>query len=126
MKDLRAAIKEAYGPGCEWPKCGHEGTELAHITSKGMGGSKHRDRPSNVFWACWLHARISDGEGAGRRDIAAAKVHPRMEIVRMLADVNYLGNYFVGSLAWHMGEGLRAYLIRSRPFEIEWSPEYGV
>ena len=34
--------------------------ELAHITSRGMGGGTTRNRPSNVFAACSSHARISD------------------------------------------------------------------
>ena len=61
--ELRAYVQErSVAFNCEWPGCPNQGTELAHIVSVGMGGGSHADTESNVFWACWQHARISDFE----------------------------------------------------------------
>lgn len=132
MKDLRTAVFEAYGPLCEWPGCSDPGKELAHLTSRGMGGSKHRDTVPNVMVACWLHARITDGEGAGHRALWSRRVDPVEETLSMFDLVGYserlgakreayraraVGN-FAGSLAWHRAEALREHLERTRPFEV--------
>ncbi len=59
--ELRAVIFDFAHGICEWTACGQPATELAHMTSKGAGGSKYRDIESNVFAACPAHARVSDG-----------------------------------------------------------------
>ena len=58
---LRAQVFDFAHGDCEWPQCNERATELAHLTSSGMGGSKHRDTHDNSFAACPAHARISDG-----------------------------------------------------------------
>lgn len=115
MKDLRSVVVDAYGPLCEWPGCGRPFEELAHLTSRGMGGSKTRDEVGNVMLACWLHARITDGEGANR----VAQVHPVAETVEMFRRVGYEYPNDPNRLAYHRAEALRRYLAETRPFTIE-------
>lgn len=63
---LRESVRVRAGDRCEWPRCPEFGDELAHGHSIGMGGRASADTLDNVFWLCWDHARISDGEfGAG-------------------------------------------------------------
>lgn len=101
---------------CEWPGCPAPASELAHLHSKGMGGKRGRvvDTLDNVIAACWLHARITDGEGAGRFGLPtrADRIDPRVETLKMLATTGYLDELgglenLVGSVAWHRAEGLR-------------------
>lgn len=63
---LRQVVFELAGGQCEWPhpqlgRCPRRAVELAHLTSRGMGGSKYRNTISNGMAACRDHARISDG-----------------------------------------------------------------
>jgi len=79
LSELRARIFDFAHGICEWTACGERATELAHLTSKGAGGSKHRDIEENVFAACPAHARISDGltppgGGIAERDAEYGKV----------------------------------------------------
>ncbi len=62
QSDLRAAVFERDKGMCRWPKCVERADESAHLTSRGMGGSKHRDTLDNACALCWNHARMSDGE----------------------------------------------------------------
>lgn len=59
--ELRAVVFEIDGGWCAWPQCVDAADELAHLTSKGMGGSRYRNEVGNAFAACRNHARISDG-----------------------------------------------------------------
>ncbi len=59
--ELRTEVFIIAGDRCEWPQCGKPAEQLAHLTSKGMGGSKHRDTVENTMAACSNHALISDG-----------------------------------------------------------------
>jgi hypothetical protein len=62
MRDeLRDRVFGLTAGRCEWPSCDRKAVELAHLTSKGMGGSKFRDIVGNVMAACYDHARVSDG-----------------------------------------------------------------
>ena len=133
MRNLRIAVFEAYGPLCEWPGCSDPGTELAHLTSRGMGGSKTRDTVENVMVACWLHARITDGEGAGNHALWRRRVDPVDETLAMFDLSGYSNRMgakievyrarkvgdFPSSLAWHRAEALREYLALTRPFALE-------
>lgn len=49
---------------CEWPGCEDPGEALAHLTHRGMGGSKERNRPDNAAWLCERHHDILDGRTA--------------------------------------------------------------
>lgn len=134
MKDLRNAVFEAYGPECEWPGCHEAGKELAHLTSRGMGGSKTRDTVSNVMVACWLHARITDGEGAGNHALFSRRIDPGLETLEMMVLVGYPGRLVyaghrrekdLAGMAWHRAEALREHLERTRPFKIEVDDGHG-
>jgi len=63
---LRETVMERDNWQCRWPSCHQPAVEMAHIHSVGAGGRKSADELGNVFGACRLHARLSDGEyGAG-------------------------------------------------------------
>lgn len=70
--ELRSVVWEIANGRCEW--CVLLGgpdamaVELAHIVSRGMGGSKARDTVNNSFAACTLHARASDFQGRAAAD----------------------------------------------------------
>lgn len=98
---LRAQTFERAGGYCEWPTCTDRAEELAHLHSKGMGGSRTANRLDNVMAACWLHARITDGHHPASKD----------ETIRMFGRLGYEWNW-VGSLAWHRAEALANYLRR--------------
>lgn len=68
MGEVRAIVSARRNGLCCWPGCYEWGKEVAHLQSRGAGGSKHRDTPENTMWACWKHARHSDGEAAGGMD----------------------------------------------------------
>jgi hypothetical protein len=67
---LRAEVVEISGNRCEHPafyiamnktaRCSGQMTEMAHITSRGMGHKGDRDIIENVMAACTLHARSTD------------------------------------------------------------------
>lgn len=61
---LRERVMELAGWRCEWPtpdRCERRAVEVAHLQSKGMGGSSKRDGWGNVMAACEIHARVTDG-----------------------------------------------------------------
>jgi hypothetical protein len=62
LSELRTLVRELAGGVCQWPRCQDPGTEVAHLHSTGMGGRPSAHTLSNTMWACWNHARISDGE----------------------------------------------------------------
>ena len=47
----RVTIFERDGYRC--PHCGHRANSVQHRANRGMGGSKHRDNPSNLLAFCW-------------------------------------------------------------------------
>ena len=98
---LRAEVFARARGYCEWPTCVEPASELAHLHSRGMGGSAEADSADNVMAACWLHARITDGHHPASKD----------ETVRMFSRVGYAWEW-VGSVAWHRAEALRMWLTR--------------
>ena len=94
MKELRTEVFQRAG-------CVEPAEELAHLHSKGMGGSKTANRPDNAMAACWLDARITDGHHPAARD----------ETVRMFRLVGYEWDW-VGSLAWHRAEALSDWVTK--------------
>lgn len=106
-RDLRALIFAQALNRCEWPTCLQPATELAHIKSVGMGGSRKRDTISNVFAACPSHARVSDGlppPGEGLEGY-------RRELALVLYPAPKPGT---AHLAKHVHEALTAHLRRAR------------
>lgn len=67
-----ACITRASGR-CEWPTCDAYGDHMAHLVSRGMGGSIAADTLSNVAWLCRYHHDILDGrQHTGlRREVVA-------------------------------------------------------
>ena len=64
--ELREQMMERDNWQCRWTGCHQPAAEMAHIHSIGAGGRKSADELGNVFGACRLHARLSDGEyGSG-------------------------------------------------------------
>lgn len=59
---LRQAAMERALYRCQWPSCGEQAQELAHLHSIGAGGRKSADTLGNVMVMCRRHARYSDGE----------------------------------------------------------------
>lgn len=49
---------------CEWPGCTDPAVVLAHLTHRGMGGSKIANRPDNAMAACDRHHDVLDGRTA--------------------------------------------------------------
>ncbi len=64
MSGLRADLIDLVGLGCEWPGCTDPGEQMAHLTHRGMGGSKHRNTLANVVWLCARHHDVLDGRTA--------------------------------------------------------------
>lgn len=54
--------------GCRWPGCDYDlPLQLAHLTHRGMGGSKTRNTPDNCVMLCELHHSCLDGRtGVGK------------------------------------------------------------
>ncbi len=65
---LRRQLRDI-ATGCEWPECERPGAEVAHLRSRGMGGTPdgRRNVLSNVAWLCYDHARMSDGHQPRQR-----------------------------------------------------------
>ena len=61
MAALRAQVWERAGDRCEWPGCVDPATELAHLTHRGMGGSRARNTPLNAAALCERHHDCLDG-----------------------------------------------------------------
>lgn len=65
---LRATVFMRDG-GCMWPGCDRRLTDelgvnpiqLAHLTHRGMGGSRERNTPENCVALCLLHHDCLDG-----------------------------------------------------------------
>lgn len=58
---LRADVLERDG-GCVWPGCDTtDPLQLAHLTHRGMGGSKTRNTEANTVILCRLHHDCLDG-----------------------------------------------------------------
>jgi len=75
---LREEVFERASGRCEWPGCPDPAEELAHLTHRGMGGSKTRNVASNCAALCSRHHDCLDGRTA------------------------------LGTLRWELGEMLRA------------------
>lgn len=59
--ELRAIVLDRDGE-CVWPSTHHEGPlQLAHLTHRGMGGSKSRNTEDNAVIMCRLHHNCLDG-----------------------------------------------------------------
>lgn len=59
--------------GCVWPGCTYEEPlQLAHLTHRGMGGSKDRNTAANTVCLCTIHHDCLDGRtglGILRREL---------------------------------------------------------
>ena len=65
LHQLKADVLERDG-GCVWPGCDYEITgtnplQLAHLTHRGMGGSKHRNTEDNCVTLCRKDHDVFDG-----------------------------------------------------------------
>lgn len=59
--ELREIVLDRDG-GCVWPGCDrNEPLEMAHLTHRGMGGSKHRNTEDNAVILCQTHHSCLDG-----------------------------------------------------------------
>lgn len=61
---LHDAAYHRSGGVCEWPYCPDPPEELAHLTHRGMGGSKYANRLDNVAALCKRHHDVLDGRTA--------------------------------------------------------------
>ena len=61
---LHDILTEQSAGMCEWPYCADPGEEMAHITHRGMGGSRQADWLGNVAWLCRRHHDMLDGRTA--------------------------------------------------------------
>jgi hypothetical protein len=61
MMALHAEVFSRAQGGCEWPGCADPGQQLAHLTHRGMGGSKIANTPSNAVLLCGRHHDCLDG-----------------------------------------------------------------
>ena len=110
--ETRALVIELDGGMCRWPGCGHPATEIAHLHSRGSGGTPdgRRDDPRNLACMCWRHARYSDGETAGLGRGAYDAAHYRLlghQLARhLLAHPD--------RLAWERARALTAHLEATR------------
>lgn len=60
--DLRRELLAALPSNrCEWPGCTDPGEQMAHLTHRGMGGSKWANTIDNVVWLCVRHHDCLDG-----------------------------------------------------------------
>lgn len=113
VASLREAVLVRARGRCEWPEarveavagyrivaCGRPMIELAHLHSRGMGGSVEADQLNNVIAACAVHARVTDGIGPGANIATEA----------MFRVVGYGEDWTVGAFAWHRAEALRQYV----------------
>jgi len=61
LRSLRANVFERDG-GCVWPGCDQDSPlVLAHLTHRGMGGSKERNNEDNAVCLCTVHHDCLDG-----------------------------------------------------------------
>lgn len=70
--ELRELLVERHGERCQWPTCPSllssiNPLELAHLTHRGMGGSKHANTPDNAALLCRKHHDILDGRSVAQR-----------------------------------------------------------
>jgi hypothetical protein len=61
MMALHSEVFNRAQGACEWPGCVDPGTMLAHLTHRGMGGSKVANRPDNACLLCERHHDCLDG-----------------------------------------------------------------
>lgn len=70
MADLRETVFERDGYKCCWPGCIYTPNkyplpdlplQLAHLTHRGMGGSRERNTPDNCVTLCSVHHDCLDG-----------------------------------------------------------------
>lgn len=61
MAALRSEVIERAQGICEWIGCVDPGTELAHLTHRGMGGSKIASTAASTIWMCARHHDCLDG-----------------------------------------------------------------
>lgn len=100
----RRQVHEAAGWRCEWPtpiRCSRRSVEVAHLQSKGMGGSKHRDDTGNVMAACEIHARITDGQPGPGQTLEDY----RLELEDLLGRPVVLGAAGTGRAVWKTLQG---------------------
>lgn len=102
-KALRARLFDLSGGRCEWRRCDHLATQMAHAHSIGMGGRESADTIDNVAALCDAHSLVSDGlwPGLGGRgwyleQLALIGVTPPVK-------------------AWHVAEALEAHIAKGRP-----------
>ena len=115
--ELRAVLVDAVG-GWEWPQCWDtDGLELAHLTSRGMGGTPdgRRNVLDNVALLCHDHARISDGLTGSGGAAQYAAAHRAL-----FGGDRHLDYGLAGSLAHERADALRKRLKEgSRYFEAD-------
>lgn len=61
LSALRSEVFARAHGVCEWPSCSDPAEALAHLTHRGMGGSKYANRPSNASALCNRHHDVLDG-----------------------------------------------------------------
>lgn len=67
LQNLREEVFARDGWLCVWPGCdsqyerGHGALEMAHLTHRGMGGSKERNTSENCVTLCSVHHDCLDG-----------------------------------------------------------------
>lgn len=64
LRLLRDVVFERDAFRCVWPGCTNvlwSNLQLAHLTHRGMGGSKERNTPENCVTLCSVHHDCLDG-----------------------------------------------------------------
>lgn len=65
LSALREEVFARDGWKCQWPGCSTRYAasllQLAHLTHRGMGGSKERNTPENCVTLCSVHHDCLDG-----------------------------------------------------------------
>ena len=64
MAALREEVFARAQDRCEWPGCADPAEQLAHLTHRGMGGSKTANTPGNTSALCVRHHDVLDGRTA--------------------------------------------------------------
>lgn len=64
LSALREFVMERARGVCEWPGCTDAGEQLAHLSHRGMGGSREANTLENVAWLCERHHDLLDGRTA--------------------------------------------------------------
>jgi 5-methylcytosine-specific restriction endonuclease McrA len=64
LRDLHDGVFDRARGLCEWPYCPDPAEEMAHLTHRGMGGSKLANNPANCAALCKRHHDVLDGRTA--------------------------------------------------------------